>query len=341
MVDLLPRFSNAGLNVDLCVFYGVETAFKQELANQGFKIIELGKNLNVYSLSYLWRLWKIMRKGRYDIVHTHNTAPQLFAAIASVLCSAVLCTTEHNTSNRRRGSRWYAPVDRWMYNKYKTVICISDKVRENLLKHLQKTSAHTITIPNGIDVDKFKSAKPDEEIATNFKTKTKIMMVAGFRYQKNQPALIRAIGMLDNHYHLFLVGDGEKRQECEALVKELGLESKVSFLGVRSDVPQLLKAVDICVISSHWEGFGLVAVEAMAAGKPVIASDVPGLAEVVRGYGMLFEPDNPIHLFHQIKALSENQKFYNQIASKCKMRAEDFSIDTMAEKYYKVYKSLV
>ena len=110
----------------------------------------------------------------------------------------------------------------------------------------------------------------------------RIFMVAGFRYQKDQPTAINSLKFLPKNYHLFLVGDGPECNKCQQLVNEQNLSERVHFLGKRSDVASLLKSADICVISSHWEGFGLAAVEGMAAGKPVVASNIPGVAEVVR-----------------------------------------------------------
>ena len=84
MVDLLPRLRSAGHEVELCVLDGIDTPFKSELLAKRIRIIELGRSANVYHPKYLWRLYRLLRHGDYDVVHTHNTAPQLFAAISSV-----------------------------------------------------------------------------------------------------------------------------------------------------------------------------------------------------------------------------------------------------------------
>ena len=91
MVDLLPRLKRQGHDVDLLLFDGVETTFRRMVEDAGIKVFDLGKEGSVYSPVKLLRLIPYLKK--YDIVHTHNTAPQLFAAIGSLLCSVVLCTT--------------------------------------------------------------------------------------------------------------------------------------------------------------------------------------------------------------------------------------------------------
>ena len=340
MVDLLPRLRSAGHEVELCVLDGIDTPFKSELLAKRIRIIELGRSANVYHPKYLWRLYRLLRHGDYDVVHTHNTAPQLFAAISSLLCSVVLCTTEHTTSNRRRGWRWYAPIDRWMYSRYRHIVCISDKTKENLINCIGDGQLKKITtVYNGIDITRYAKARPSEEIPSN-RGKFNIIQVAGFRYQKDQPTLIRALQLLPENFHVYFAGDGVLRSNCEAIVEELKLGDRVHFMGIRTDVPELIAASDVCVVSSHWEGFGLAAVEAMAAIKPVIATDIPGLREVVNGAGILFPHEASETLAHEILMLEESPEHYRAVAAACRRRADDFDISTMVKGYNEMYLSL-
>ena len=96
MVDLLPRLKDCGLDVELLLFDGTDTPFRQEAELAGIKVYDLGKGGSVYSPLRFFKLLPYLRK--YDVVHTHTTAPQLFAAVGSVLCSVLLVTTEHTTS---------------------------------------------------------------------------------------------------------------------------------------------------------------------------------------------------------------------------------------------------
>lgn len=339
MVDVLPRLRDKGHEVDLLLFDGTETPFRHQLEAAGIKVYDLGKGRSVYSPLNLIRLIPYLRK--YDIVHTHNTAPQLYAAIGSVLCSVVLCTTEHNTSNRRRDWKWYAAIDRWMYNRYRKVICISEKTEKHLRRFLGDIHTDICIINNGIDVAKYRNTNSANLAKESFGCKIALIQVAGFRYQKDQDTAIRSLIHLPEEVHLFLVGDGERRDELGRLVKESNLEQRVHFLGIRTDVQGLLKIADIVIMSSHWEGFGLAAVEGMAAGKPVIASDVDGLREVVKGYGVLFPHENEHALANEIIMLSEDKAYYQKVVSKCRQRANDFDISKMVEGYEKVYRKIL
>ena len=337
--QLAPMMRDAGHQCDVALFNGESTQFRHNLVSEGIKVIDFSVGGSVYNPLYIVKLIGLM-KG-YDIVHTHNMSPQLFAAIGSVLCSVVLVTTEHTTSNRRRDWRWYAPVERWMYGRYKAVIGISPAATENLLCHT-KISCPVYTIANGINVRQYADsvALSREEIGVG-ETSVVIAMVAGFRRQKDQMTVIRAISLLPSKYELVLVGGGEKFQECKECASFLGVGDRVHFLGVRSDVANILKTVNIVVMSSHYEGFGLAAVEGMAAGKPVIASNVSGLADVVRGAGLLFEHEDVEGLVKHIESLDTDTNYYNEVSARCKARAKDYDIKKMADNYLEVYEKLI
>ena len=124
------------------------------------------------------------------------------------------------------------------------------------------------------------------------------------------------------------------------LARELNVEKKVVFLGIRTDIPQLLKTADIIVLSSHYEGLSLSSIEGMASGKPFIASNVPGLKAVVQGAGLLFEDNNEKQLADHIRHLINDEKFYSEVASKCVERANQYDIKKMVEKQVALYETL-
>lgn len=332
--EITPLLRDKGHQVDVLAFDGADTAFKKALTDKGIKVYSFGKGCNVYNPIFIFRLAKMMKN--YDIVHTHNTAPQLFAAIGSVLCSVVLCTTEHNTSNRRRDWKWYAPIDKWMYSRYAKIICISNQAEDNLRKYLPNVK-NVCTIFNGVDINRFHNAKPLDSLKS---TKNVVVMVAGFRYQKDQDTLIRAFTHLDkDKYELWLVGDGERRPILEKMIYELGLNN-VKLLGIRNDIPNVLQTADIVVMSSHFEGLSLSNIEGMSVNKPFISNNVDGLREVVDGYGLLFPHGDDKALSSIIMKLSDDKAYYQQVAAKCWERAQMFDIQKMVDAYIDVYKSI-
>ena len=170
VVNLIPRLQALGNTVDLCIFNGKETPLTHRLKKESpqTKIFALGRG--VYNPLYIFKLVKIMRN--YDIVHTHNSSPQLFVAIANLFCSQKLVSTEHTTSNRKRDWKWYAPIESWMYGQYYHVICISQIAEDKLREYmggvwLDKTNPHynqISTINNGVDVKAISNATPDNDL---------------------------------------------------------------------------------------------------------------------------------------------------------------------------------
>lgn len=335
MVDLLPRMKQKGYEVDLCVFDGTKTPFYEELEHRGINILPLHKKGGMYSV---WNAYKLVSMIRnYDIVHAHNTPAQICTAIANRFVKTRLITTEHSTNNRRRGKWWLKALDNWLYRQFECIICVSDIAAENIKSYVESDDIHTITIPNGINTKEYEDAIPSRNFIEKFFGIKRIAMVAGFRYEKDQNTVIRAVSFLPQDYHLFLIGDGDRRNELEQLVGSWGLKERVHFLGIRKDVNELLKAMDVVVMSSHREGLSLSSLEGMASGKPFVASDVEGLREIVGGYGVLFPHEDEHALAESIKHVCEDKVYAAQVAERCQHRARQFDIEVMAKKYMDLY----
>ncbi len=336
MVDLLPRLRDLGNEVDLLLFDGTRTAFYEELEKKGVKIYSLDIGSNVYNPCNIFKLIKHIRN--YDIVHTHNTACQLFAPMARIIGNrkAKLVTTEHSSNNRRRG-KWYLKLlDKWMYKRYKSIICISEQPAENLRNYIGDKE-NIIVINNGVDVEKFIQPIKDVSLQNCFV----VTQVSSFNDAKDQETLIRAIKELPDNYRLRLIGDGYRRKDMEVLVDNLNMNNKVDFLGIRTDIPDLLRESDVNVLSSHWEGLSLSSIEGMASGRPFVASDVDGLQEIVQNAGILFPHGDHQQLAKEIEKLCENPEYYKAVAKRCQERAMHFDINIMAEKYNELYKSII
>lgn len=339
IIDLLPRFKKAGLDVDLLLFDGTDTPFKRQLAQAGIQIYELQRGGFAYSPLHLVRLLSYLKQ--YDIIHTHTTAPQLFVAICSLFCQTPIVTTEHNTHNRRRDWRCYRFIDQWMYNRYRKIICISDKANDNLKTYLKKRPQNIETVYNGVDIAAFAAARPSNLFQTICPDCKILIMVAAFRTAKDQDTLIRATALLPEQFHAILVGDGPRRSECRILAEKNGVLERVHFLGDRTDVPELLNAADYIIMSSHWEGLSLSSIEGMCVGKPFLASDVNGLHEITQGYGILFPEGDADKLSSLIHDLYKNPEHYQAVADRCLQKSRQYDISVMVQKYMRIYKSIV
>ena len=336
VVNLLPRLLALGHEVGLVVFNGKQTMLMDRLETlcPSCRIYKFGQSY--YNPLYIFKLIRIMR--RYDIVHTHNSSPQLYSAIANMFCHKKLVTTEHSTNNRKRERGGLLRiVDRCMYKKYDGIVCISDIAHDKLIGYLRDRSLNEkiCTINNGVDVEMFHTAKPISDI---HKHRFVILMVAGFREAKDQDTLIKALTKLpQDKFEMWLVGDGERRDELKKLVTDKKLDDNVRFFGVRSDVANVLKAADVVVMSSHWEGLSLSNIEGMSVGKPFVASDVDGLREITKDAGILFRHEDADELANIILRLSEDKAYYDEIAARCYERAKQFDISKTVDGYNRVY----
>lgn len=348
VVNLMPRFWALGYEVGVVVFNGERTVLMDRLEREcpECRIYRLGKS--VYSPLHIIRLAWIMRQ--YDIVHTHNSSPQLFTAIANIMCHKKLVTTEHSTNNRKRERGGLMRLlDKWMYGRYDKIICISGVAEEKLRLYLNRNDnenandrndvkvsfTNICTINNGVDVEMIHGAEPMEKIRSG---KFVVVMVAGFREAKDQDTLIRAMALLPKEkYELWLVGDGVRRSNLQLIIDNLQLEDSVRMLGVRTDVPRILKTADVVVMSSHWEGLSLSNIEGMSAGKPFVASNVNGLREVTQGYGILFPHEDAGALAQIIRQLHDDRQYYQEVADRCYEKAKAFDIQKMVNAYINVY----
>ena len=348
VVNLIPRLQSLGNTVDLCIFNGKETPLTHRLKKESpqTKIYALGHG--VYNPLYIIKLAKIMKD--YDIVHTHNSSPQLFVALANLFCSKKLVSTEHTTSNRKREWKWYAPIESWMYGQYNHVICISQIAEAKLREYmggvwLDKTNPRykqISTINNGVDVMSISSAVPDNDLLSLKEQRKAVLMVAGFRDAKDQDTVVKALNLLNsNDFEVWFAGVGIRQEIVKQLAESLGVSDRVRFLGLRTDIPNVLRAADVIVMSSHWEGLSLSNVEGMSAHKPFIASDVNGLKEVTKGYGILFPHEDAKALGEEIELLVSNEAYYNEIAERCYNRALEFDISKTVNGYNSVYRTVV
>ena len=348
VVNLIPRLQALGHTVDICVFNGEETPLMQRLkeeSNPQTKIYALGHG--VYNPLYILKLMRIMRG--YDIVHTHNSSPQLFVAIANLCCGTKLVSTEHTTSNRKREWKWYVPIESWMYRQNNHVICISKVAEQKLREYMggawldeSKVLYRQIsTINNGVDVSAISEAIPNADLLALKGNRRAILMVAGFRDAKDQDTIVKALSILDKgKFELWFAGVGERMEEVKQLAASLNVGDRVRFLGLRTDIPSVLRSADIIIMSSHWEGLSLSNVEGMSAHKPFIASDVNGLREVTKDYGILFPHEDAAALAQVINSLANDNAYYNEIAERCYKRAVEFDISKTVKEYNSVYMSV-
>lgn len=272
------------------------------------------------------------------IIHCHLSWPLYFVPIAVSGLNCKLIYTEHNTHNRRRDIPILQPVEKFIYKKYDRVICISEGTKNALIKWLDESiDDRLIVVYNGARHFRKKS-----NLKTRSDNKISIISVGTLSKQKGLSNGIKAVAHLKSKVHKYLIiGEGPERKNLEELIKKNNLDNKVKLLGWVDDIEPYLHKSELSLIPSLWEGFGLVAIEALSAGLPIVASNVPGLNEILNSEecpviltekGNVNELVNAISRFH--KKINSGVIFRDSAAT-C---ANKFTLDEMTKNYAKVYK---
>ena len=294
-----------------------------------------------------WSAWKAVRgalrepgsDSSFRIVHAHLTWPLYHLALLRREIIRPIVFTEHNTYNRRRQWQWLRPLERAVYRRYDQLIAISDGVEEALIHWLgdRELSARIDTIHNGSRMLPLHYREP------RLAGVVRLVSVGSLSSQKGFDVALRAIARLGNKVERYtIVGEGPERERLEMLVQQLGLQDKVRLPGYCDDVVPFLHEADLGLIPSRWEGFGLVAVEALSTGLPLVASDVPGLRSIVADCeaAVLAPPDNTTELENQIRYAVDNIVSRDGVGSAARVQAEQYTIDAMVVQYADLYRKL-
>lgn len=247
----------------------------------------------------------VINQHGIDIVHAHVGRDYLVAAMACRRApKAKLVLTRHHYLPLKRN-----PIYRWLLEDVGAVIAVSDSVRDSIIERLGLPGERVITIPNWIDPVRFQLIERDRaRAAFQIRSSLAVACIGQITPAKGQEEFLRAASRVAQSRAdvLFMVVGEEKSEgspftaNLRRLVMSLGLGEKVRFTGFVRDMPTLLAAVDVVVVPSWDEGFSLVTIEAMAARRPVIASNIPAIAKIIRDNqtGALFPP-------RDVKALSD------------------------------------
>jgi glycosyltransferase involved in cell wall biosynthesis len=286
------------------------------------------------------RIKDMLRDNSDDfILHVHLTWPFFFVAIASWGLPISLVYTEHNSYNRRRKFRLFYIIERFFYSRYDRIICISQGVKEALVAWIGSNFlSKVVVISNGSRIF------PLAERGCN-KFPVKFISVGSLTKKKNFFTTINTLSKLTIPWMYTIVGDGPERLNLERLVKNLNLTERVIFAGWSNNVNVFYNNSDIQLIPSLWEGFGLVAVEGMSTGLPIVASKVTGLQEVL-------DPSNPaVFLVGDFTDPSQWLEKINECIKQLKInpvklsiaahnQSKLFSLDGMVTSYIKEYENL-
>ncbi len=305
----IARYFN-GIDQELVIVYFLGTGNILENGIQQCKIYNLSKD-GKFNLFSIFKLIKIIKHHKVKIVHTHDPQSGIIARIAAFVCGVkIILSTRHNPDLIGSQPLVYM-LENYLLKKNDGIIAISKAVEQRLIHHYRIKKEIIKIIYNSIDLSLFTTNRKKNVFENR---NIKICTVARLIPQKGVDILIHAFKLLTTKKpmsSLIIVGDGPERKSLELLVKTLGLNDKIIFLGKldQDQVIRTLREIDLFVLASRWEGFGIALIEAMAMEKAVIGSDVDGISEIIEHgiNGMLFQKGNHQNLSEvMIQVIDDN-----------------------------------
>lgn len=236
---------------------------------------------------YLWSMFRAFRKlveegFRADVIHAHVYSAGVPAVLIGKRYGLPVVVTEHSSAFPRRLIRGFEKLKAKFAFEWADIVC---PVSEDLKRHIEAygIQARFSVVPNVVDTSLF---TPGDRTPTGEGNRKRLLLVALLTPIKGVPYLLEALARLTekrDDFVLDIVGDGPKRSDYEELARKLGLQDIVRFRGLKTkqEVVEFMRRCDIFVLPSLFETFGVVLVEALACGKPVIATDIGGPKEII------------------------------------------------------------
>lgn len=317
----------------------------------GFEVVGIEKR-GLFDRRAIGILARLLRGGDVDVIHAHNGRTAVLAGFAALWAGRGACVaTQHFIEPARAGRRGASAIVSRMVHlvagrKIARVIAVSEAARRGIIERREKSPEKVRVIPNGIrepDVSRLTPPQQLREALSVPPDASLIVCVARLEAEKDIASLVRAVRLAAEQAPrcvCLAAGDGSERARLEALIEAEGVGSRVRLLGYRSDALSLINASEALVLPSLSEPFGLVLLEAMALGRPVIATNAGGPVEIVVDgvTGLLAEPANPSSLANSLIKIVRDPEAAMEMGRRGRARYRDrFTAEAMARATFEVY----
>jgi glycosyltransferase involved in cell wall biosynthesis len=295
----------------------------------------------------LWDLWRLIRKLRPNIVHTHSSKAGFLGRLAARM-TGVPHTVHTPHGHVFEGyfspvaTRTFTALERLAARWTDRIITLSDGEAQDHLRLGIGRREQFVTIPSGVDLDAIRAASPAPLISEGpvIGAVARLVPIKGLQYLVDAaPEILRRCP----DARFLLVGDGEMRPALEAQARAHGLADQITFAGFREDIPSIIAGMDLVVLPSINEGMGRVLVMAMALGKPIVATRVGGVAELLGDgeAGLLVPARDPIALAEAIGTLLRDPARAQTLGEAGRRRALRYSAESMLDALTKVYREVM
>lgn len=352
MVVNLLRYHNRALYAPVCLCLGtpVGSHYEQEVQSFGIPLYFLGKGQKADWKAFL-KLKALFQRYKPVVVHTHLIGLNYAYPLMILHRTPVRIHTVHSLAQKEIGIR-VSRIVRTLAFRYRLggviPVAIAQEVRASIEQLYGYKNAPLI--PNGIPTDEY---APDSERRARWRTAHQvesnaivISIVARLVELKNHDLLLRAFARLraGQPVYLLIVGDGPLRESLEQQAAHLRIAPRVRFLGLRSDISDILNASDIFTLTSRWEGNPMSVQEAMASGLPIVATAVGGVPELVESgtHGLLVESEDERGLASALQTLIDSPEVRHRMGQAARAHAvKHFDIRNTVRAYEQLYESVL
>ena len=298
---------------DFCVLYRKDDDFSSAFHATGAEMVQVRRTGNM--LKYMQALRKAVLADHIDIVHA-QTASNAMVSILALLGTRVKVVTTFHGFSFSNAPKWYRKL---VYRGSKRIVCVSEFEKLHYERKWGLPADNKLrVVHNGIDFSKLDDPTPDLSQPVQVDDQVlNLVMVGSFIEGRAQPFVCRVLHLLDQKgvpFHMYFAGRRDEAEpwrfdECVSYCRENGLADKVSFLGNRSDIPWLLRQMDLFLYATDHDTFGIAVIEAIASGLPVLVNDWDVMKEVTRNgeWATLFQTGNEEDCVSRILAWMESR----------------------------------
>lgn len=313
-------------NVMVCSYDYVRSDYNKLTSN--FHHVDMGRAISPKAdLKAILEVRKLIKEENPDIVYAHSSKAGAIARIANIGIKNHCVYNPHgwafNMKCKRVKQMVYAAIERVLAHFCDTIICISDAEKQSAKKKHICNDKKLQVIFNGVDIDRYLKSLKKEKVVTRESLgipENAFVIGASGRLtaQKAPDVFIRAAKMIKDKIpeaYFLMVGDGELKEDIWAYAEKYGLSDCLTITGWVKEPLDYVNLFDVAMLLSRWEGFGLALPEYMMADKPIVASNVDAIPNIIKNNvnGVLVEPDRPHEVFEAIMKIYKDHKFTNEL----------------------------
>jgi len=337
MINIINHLNRANFNISLVLFN-----------SDGLLMEHLNSDITVYNLKLssvakgipklLFTIYKIKPDILFSGIGNLNLYISIFIPIMRYILPNIRWIARQASiltlnNQAEKSPKMYEFLYKRVYKNYDKIVCQSQYMQRDLIENYNFPKEKSIVINNPIDNQNIERLSKEIIEYPFDKSSIKLISVGGLRYEKRHDLLLQAFAKLDNRYSLLIIGDGIKRDELKGLARELKIDKRVAFLGYIKNPYPFIQNADIFILTSKYEGFPNVLLEANLLGKPIVSfNSIGGVSEIIKnGINGILVPYKDIDALAKAIESINSKTFNSEIIRD--MTIDKYSIDFIIKKY--------